>query len=197
MRAGSRERGAVLLELALVLPFVALVLIGTFEISQIYISSNQVGGAVHQAARMGASAGSRVEADRDILITLRAALPAEELANVDRVVVYRAATQDTSVPAGCVKPSGSTSEVGTTACNSYTGATLRATTSTSMTGFGGDPTAKDRYWPPSSRLDALALPPDYLGVWVRTTHDSTMGVGYDGVTISRSAVLRIQPDLDG
>ena len=192
-----RDRGAALLELALVLPVLTLLLVGTFEVGQIWVSTNQLDGAVHQAARMGASAGSRVEADRDLLIALRAALPADELANVDRVVVYRAAAAGTAVPTGCVKPVGSPSEVGTVDCNTYTGATLRTTTATSMTGFGGDPTAKDRYWAPTSRRDALALPPDYLGLWVRTRHDSTMGVGFDGISITRSAVLRIQPDLAG
>ena len=197
MRRTRHDRGAALLELAIVLPVLAVVLVGTFELGRAWVSSNQVDGAVFQAARMGASAGSRVEADRDVLIALRTALPPDELDNVDRVVVFRASAASTTVPTGCVKPVGNTSEAGTPDCNTYTGTTLRSTTATSMTGFGGDPTAKDRYWRPASRRDALALPPDYLGVWIRTSHNSVMGIAYDGITITRSAVLRIQPDLAG
>jgi Flp pilus assembly protein TadG len=193
----GRDEGLALVEVALVLPLLCLLAFGTVELGRAWVASNRVEGAASQAARMGAVSGGRVEADRDVLVALRAALPGEALSNVDRVVVFRSATADGTVPAGCVKPSGSTSEVGTADCNTYTGATLRATTATSMVGFGASPTAKDRHWAPSGRRDALADPPDYLGVWIRTKYQSVTGVGFVELTLTASSIHRIQPDLAG
>ena len=44
---------------------------------------------------------------------------------------------------------------------------------------------------------ALADPPDYIGVWVRTTHDSKTGTFFDDMTITKISIYRIQPDIDG
>jgi Flp pilus assembly protein TadG len=192
-----RDQGVALVEVALVLPVLCLLAFGTVELGRAWVASNRVEGAASQAARMGAVSGGRVESDRDVLVSLRAALPGDELANVDRVVVFRSATADGTVPAGCVKPVGSTSETGMSDCNTYTGTTLRATTATAMVGFGADPTAKDRFWPPALRRDALADPPDYLGVWIRTTYQSVTGVGFVELTLTASSIYRIQPDLAG
>ncbi len=48
-----------------------------------------------------------------------------------------------------------------------------------------------------SRNDRLADPPDYIGVWVRTTHGSKTGTFYDDMTITKISIYRIQPDIDG
>lgn len=186
-----------LLELAFSLPMVLILMVGGVELGGTWMADNRVEGAVFQSARMGASAGSRVEADRDVLVALRASLPSGLLARVDRVVIYRADTPTTPVPAACVKPVGSTDETGASTCNTYTGATLRTTTATSMTGFGGGLTAKDRYWKPSTRKDTLSGPPDNLGVWVRTSRAPTVGGGFGSFTITASAISRLQPDLSG
>ena len=82
-------------------------------------------------------------------------------------------------------------------CNSYTGATVRGVSAASMTGFGGGPTSKDRYWAPTSRQDSLGDPPDFVGVWLRTTHVSEVGGLFGELTIVKTSVFRIQPDLAG
>jgi hypothetical protein len=66
-----------------------------------------------------------------------------------------------------------------------------------MSGFGGGITDKDRYWAPAVRNDMLLDPPDYLGVWVRTTHESLTGFAFKHLTVTESTVARIQPDLAG
>ena len=86
---------------------------------------------------------------------------------------------------------------GNASCNTYTGATVRAVTSTSMTGFGGGATATDRYWAPSTRKDTLLGPPDYLGVWLRTTHEGITGDFFGDITLTKVVIFRVQPDLDG
>jgi hypothetical protein len=191
-----RERGAVLVELALVVPFLALLLFGGLQVGSAVIADSRVDRAVSQAARVGALAGGQATADRDVLLALQVSLPAQQLALLDRVVIFRASGADGKPPAACVKAEGSTSDVGAADCNTYSGATVRAVSS-SMTGFGGAPGAKDSYWSPTTRRDALVDPPDYLGVWVRTAHVGVTGLPFARMTVASSSVYRLQPDAFG
>jgi hypothetical protein len=191
------ERGAVLVELALVLPFLSLMVFGMIELGLAWVADNRVEGAVSQAARIGATSGSREEADRDLLVSLRAALPAEQLQALDRVIVFQATDPDGTVPAGCIKAEGSPSDVGAAGCNSYSGTTVRLVSASSMVGFGGTIGTKDASWAPATRKDALVDPPDYLGVWVRTKHAPITGFGFAEVTVEATSIYRIQPDLSG
>lgn len=196
-RPGRDERGATIVEFALLMPFLLLLFVGTAEMGLGWVANDRVEGASAQAGRVAAVSGGRAEADRDVLVALAAALPADELARLDRVVVFKAGIGG-AVPAGCIKAPGDLSEAGVTgACNSYTGATARGASAASMTGFGGGPTSKDRYWAPTARLDSLGDPPDYVGVWLRTTHVSEVGGLFGSLTIVKTTVFRIQPDLAG
>jgi Flp pilus assembly protein TadG len=188
------DRGAALVELAMVVPLLALLVFGTIELGQAWVADREVDAAVASAARVAAARGSVATADRDALLALRAALPADQLAAADRVVIFDASTTGT-VPAACLKPKGSSSQVGAVGCNSYSGATLRSVTATSMAGFG--PTGADRYWAPSARPDTLAGPPAYVGVWLRTEHRGVSGLWFAHVEVTASAVYRIEPDVDG
>lgn len=193
-----RDAGSVLIELALVMPLLAMVAFGTIEGGAAIVSGDRVAGAAVQAARIGASAGSRVDADRDLLVALRSALPAEELSRLDRVVVFKPAGANGAVPAGCVKELGDPSEQGlATSCNSYSGATVRSVSAASMLGFGGAVNNKDGSWPPSTRKDTLVQGPDYLGVWIRTVHPGVFGLVFEEIVVTRTSILRIQPDLAG
>lgn len=196
-RGGHGDRGAALVELALVLPFLCLLLFGTIELSLAWVTDNRTEGATAQGARVAASSGSRVEADRDILLTVRASLPAQVLANVDRVVIFKATDPTGAVPVGCIKGVGDPSEAGNALCNTYNGTTLRSVTAASLVGFGGTGGAKDSYWAPVGRADALTDPPDYVGVWVRTKHTSLTSFAFANVTVTAMSIARIQPDING
>jgi hypothetical protein len=179
------------------MPLLLVLALGTAEMGLGWVANDRVEGASAQAARVAAVSGARIETDRDVLVTLAVALPASELAQLDRVVIFKPGAGG-AMPAGCVKVAGDPSETGVAAtCNTYTGATVRAATATSMTGFGGGATAKDRYWAPTARNDALTDPPDYIGVWLRTTHLSQFGGLFGSLTIAKVSIFRIQPDLAG
>ena len=190
-----RERGATMLEFALVLPLLVLLVFGTAEAGLGWTENNRVEGAASTAARVGAAAGQDATADEQILIALKASLTPESLANLDRVIIFKPANADGGLPASCNKPTGSTSQVGVNgSCNSYSGAGVRAVTSdTATTDLGSN----DDYWRGELRNDSLADPPDYLGVYVRTRHDSKTGVGFGNFTITRTSIYRLQPDIDG
>jgi Flp pilus assembly pilin Flp len=195
-RFGRGDTGATIVEFALLMPFLLVLGLGTADMGLGWVASDRVESASAQATRVAAVSGARVEADRDVLVALAAALPANELANLNRLVIFKPGSGGT-VPSGCIKAAGDPSETGATDCNTYSGATARAATSTSMTGFGGGAGAKDRYWAPASRKQALTDPPDYIGVWIRTTHDSQVGGFFGAITMTKVTILRIQPDLAG
>ena len=107
MSGRRHDRGASLVELALVLPILCLLAFGTIEAGRTWVVGNHVEGSVAQAARLGATGGSRVESDRDILVALRASLPEDALRRLDRVVVFLSPNADGQLPSGCIKPAGS------------------------------------------------------------------------------------------
>lgn len=193
LRRARGDRGAALLEFALVVPLLVLLAFGTAEAGLGWTENNRVEGATSTAARVGAVAGADSTADAQILVALKASLTAESLANLDRVIVFKSTTADGALPANCDKPTGSTSQTGVNgSCNTYTGATVRAIVDASSS-LG----AAAAHWAGTSRNDSLADPPDYLGVYVRTRHDSTTGVGFGNFTITSTSIYRLQPDIDG
>lgn len=191
------ERGATIVEFALVLPFLLLLGLGTAEMGLGWVAHDRAQTATVQAARVAAVSGSRLEADRDLLLALQASLPAEQLASLDRVVVFKPSSPEGAVPAGCLKSPGDPSQTGNASCNTYTGDTVRSVSSSSMAGFGGGSGAFDRFWSPVVRKDTLAGPPDYLGVWIRTTHENITGSFFGDFTLTKVSIFRIQPDLAG
>lgn len=191
-RIHGAERGATLLEFVFVAPFLLLMAFGTAELGLAWVANNRVEGSTSTAARIGASSGSLAEADVNMLVSLRSSLPANELATLDRVVIFKPTNADGGVPASCIKPLGSTSQVGVNAqCNTYTGATVRSATTATVLGSADD------FWSPATRKDTLAGPPDYVGVWVRTIHEKQTGTYFGDFTITRTSIYRIQPDIDG
>jgi hypothetical protein len=180
-----------LIEFALVTPLLLLLAFGTAEMGMGWVANNRLEGSVSTAARIGSSSGHIAEADRSILQSLRSSLPQELLDNLDRVVVFKSTTANGVVPAACIKPVGSTSQVGVNgSCNTYAGATVKGT-------IPSDLGSSDDFWAPSSRNDNLSDPPDYIGVWVRTTHEDVTGTFFSDMTIVKQSVYRIQPDIEG
>jgi Flp pilus assembly protein TadG len=193
--SGARRRtdgGVAVLEMVLVLPFLLLLLFGIGEYSLAWVSANRLEGAVSAAARVGSSQGSVTDADRAILLQLQASLPEDLLDNVTRVVVYESDASG-SVPEQCRTINNPTTQQGQSGrCNLYSGNTLR--TITVATNLG----AAQNFWAPSTRLDRLSGPPDYIGVLVQTRHDDVTGTFWrDGFDLERRSVYRIQPDIDG
>jgi Flp pilus assembly protein TadG len=196
-RRGHRERGATMVEFAVVTPLLLVLAFGTAEMGMAWVANNRVEASNSTAARIASSSGHLAEADLSVLQSLKSSLPQKQLNNLDRVIIFKATTANGSVPAACIKAVGSTDETGLntatgTPCNTYAGATVRGTIPTSSLGF-----PQDDFWAPATRNDNLSDPPDYIGVWVRTKYTSTTGTFFKDITITKTSVYRIQPDLDG
>jgi Flp pilus assembly protein TadG len=190
LRRTRSERGAALLEFAIVTPLLVLLAFATAETGLAWVSNNKVEGAASQAARVAASSGNRPEADVSTLLAIKAALPADELANLKRVVIYKSTTANGVVPSGCVPSLEDGSDFGVNnVCNSYSGALVRSVTTTTTL------SSSVEKWLPSVRKDTLGGPPDYVGIWIQTVHTNLTKTFFGDFTITKSSVYRIQPDF--
>jgi hypothetical protein len=190
IRPDSRDRGTTMLEFALVVPLLLVLAFGTAEMGLAWVANNRVESSTSTAARIAASSGSLDEADRSVLESLESSLPEEQLVRLDRVVIFKPTDDVGGVPSGCILPVGNATNTGVNgSCNSYAGATVRTIPANILT--------LDNAWNPSTRNDRLADPPDHIGVWVRTTYASKTGTFFDDMTITKTSVYRIQPDIDG
>ena len=106
LRRGGSDRGATMMEFALVLPLLLLLAFGTAEMGLAWVTNNRVEGSTSTAARIAASSGSLAEADRSVLQSLKSSLPQEQLNRLDRVIIFKPTNVNGGVPAGCIKPVG-------------------------------------------------------------------------------------------
>lgn len=189
-RRASGDRAAVLIEFAIVTPLLVLLSFATAETGLAWVSNNKVEGASSQAARVASSAGVATNADVSTLVTLKASLPADELARLERVVIYKSTNTNGQVPAACVPTPETGSDFGVIdVCNSYSGALVRTVTSSTTL-----PSSTQK-WLPANRKDDLVDPPDYIGVWIRTVHTNRTKTFFGDFTITKSSVYRIQPNF--
>ena len=191
-RRRSGARGAVTVEMAIVAPFLLVLLFGIAEFGLAWTSGNRLEGAVSTAARTGSVSGSLAEADNHILMSLRASLDADLRANVERVIVFRS-DRNGSMNSACRTTTPGTGVSSGFRCNVYSRTQLETAGPTS--------TLPNGFWPPTGRQDHLAdtpAGPDYIGVTVITRHDDVSGTFWrNGFRLERTSIYRIQPDLDG
>ena len=190
------QRGVAIVELAIVAPVLLLIMLGMAEFGVGWVGSSRVESSASTAARVASSSGASTDADRNVLLSLRASLPADLLANVERVIIFKSNVNgDMAGNCRTVSPGGGVGTGAGTAgaadrCNTYTGAQLRTVTSSGAFTTGS-------FWLPSTRRDHLSGPPDYIGVMVITRQDSLTDTFWSDRQIVQSSVYRIAPDIDG
>jgi Flp pilus assembly protein TadG len=187
-----RERGAALTEFAVIVPVIAVLLCGLVEFGFAWQDKMTVESAVRAGARTGSSIGNERLADHAIIEGVKSALNDIGISNVQYLVVYKATTADGAVPAAC---SGSTPASQNGLCNVYTGAQLTSLTQASFTGTSSCAAdAPDKYWCPTSRQDVQAAGTDFVGVWVKASHPTVTNFFGSTITMTGTAVMRIEPN---
>ena len=155
MRRGRGDRGAAMIEFALIGMILVVLLFGTVEFGLAWQDRNVVETTARAGARVASSMGNNRLADWNALQSVKAAVNDIGLANVQYVIIYNSTTVDGAVPAACL---GATPTSQTGSCNVYTGAQLQALTQASFTGTtsctGSSP---DLAWCRSSGLDYLPV----------------------------------------
>jgi len=193
-RSRIRERGAVLVEAAIIAPIAIALVFGAMELGYGYYGKLTVEHMSIAGARAASGNANDVLADYNMLKAVNDARTGMGASSVTKVVIYRASSPSDRVPTAC-KSGPVTNTSGTKGCNFYTGADF--TLPTSAFGCGTSPPQKDRYWCPSTRKFALEAgpngPPDYVGVYVEGVHKTLIGMFGKTFTFTNDTVIRIEP----
>ena len=204
-RRARDERGAALLELLTILPFLALLVVGIVEFGLTYRDNLTVTNATRSAARVGSNAGSQRRADVEILRAVRSAMRDIPTSAIDRVVIYDANLGGnllTEPPSACKTTPAGGVNTATAVCNVYHGSEFGVTTFPSPGNFGAPTdtscagTDRDLIWCPTDRSDDQSTGVDALGIWISVKHDMTTGLlPWKSLQIRENAVMNLEPDL--
>lgn len=198
----SGDRGVAIVEMAIVAPFLALLIAGIFEFGTLWRDDLTVETSTRAAARVVSNLGDDHLADYEAILSLNAGLNALPGVTVEGVLIYDGSASDGAPDSRCFDgagdPRGWSGE-----CNYYSAAdlahiaTINCTTScsefpSSSSCSGG---YTQYYCPQLHRTGSLASGLDSVGVWVRIERDFITGLfPGDGVTISDRTVMRVEPE---
>jgi hypothetical protein len=185
------DGGAVLVEAAVALPVFVVLVLGIIEFGLAFKDYLTASNMTRTGARVASAAANDALADQRTLAALARASAAVSRGSIERIVVYRADSVDTPVPAVCTTSATGVAS-GPVRCNVYRVADLDRP----ATDFGCQPTSPDRYWCPRDRKVAQAGPngpPDLVGVWVRLRHHYVSGLVGDSVELDSTTVMRVEP----
>ncbi len=190
----DRDRGAVLIEFALITPVLVLIMLGIFEYGNAWRQITSIERATQQGGRTVSSQANGRYADYETLRAIDAAMSGTSGLDVVRVVIWNANSNDTVPPACLATPQSGL-------CNTYTGSVL---TSSSTAPFpGGSSTAPscaggvDASWCPVGR-NRTGSSPDRIGVHITAEYTPVTGLlPGPKVTIERSAIYQIEPCAQG
>lgn len=202
-RSGRGERGGVLLELALVIPFFTTLCLATLDLGLAWRADLNLANAVRTGNRVAVARGTASDADHSLLVALGSALGRIPPAQVRTIVVFRSSDPDGTVPPGCLTASArATGGSGADGCNVYTATELTtalASPANPPAGFSGTcpGSRRDRFWCPTSRDNEAGLGGtglDYLGVYLEVEHQTATKLFGATMTIDDSSVMRIEPE---
>ena len=208
------ERGVILLETALVVVFLMTLVVATFEIGMGWRSSITNSNAARAGARVEAYQGTSYQADYSALLSVNAGLASVSRATITKVIIFKATSGSTTVPATCLALTPSTSSSTPTGlntagakCNVYSGTQIANLASGTITSanFGNGSNANaactasklDYYWCPFDRSNDQAAGLDYVGVYVQISHASFSRMFGTSFTITDSEIMQIEPSATG
>lgn len=182
------ERGATLVEFAVVAPLFFTLIFAVLEFGLAFNTYLGVANTSRSSARVASAMANEPEADYAILRSVVKSSSTMVRGDIQRIVVFRAATPDSQVPAAC-----RTATVGIpNTCNVY----LPANFADPDTAYGCGGADLDRFWCPTVRKVAVTGaqgPPDYIGVWVEAQHGMLTGFFGSSRTLTDQTVMRIEP----
>jgi Flp pilus assembly protein TadG len=189
--AARDDRGATVVEFAVMLPVLALLTLGLLDGGLMLFTFNAVSNASREGARTVVEQPGDDFADYYALRAVSVVTGSVAAENIEQIVIYRATPDtdgdrnplDNPPPASCLSGTGVTG-----VCNVYTGADLLVDKATYTVG------QKYTSWPGTSRdVWADANDVDYIGVYVAARFRPPTGMLGGDRTISRYTVIRVEP----
>lgn len=193
MRRGrAGERGATLVEAAILLPVFFLLVFGMLEFGFAFKEYLTLANGTRDGARTASTAGNQANADYLILQAVEEATSAANSGALQRVVIFKATGPEDSAPSTC---RDGTPQTGADACNVYGPADFALTEA--QFDCAGAGTAPDSSWCPTTRKTAAVAPngpPDYIGVWIEVEYSFITGLfPQDTLTMTDETIMRIEP----
>ena len=181
------QRGAVLVEAALVTPFVMLLFFSIIWGALVFRAYLTVDHAAKVGARQASIADSATDADYQVLQTVKQQVTALNVKAIQSIVIYKASGFNQAPPAACTANGAVTSAANS--CNVYGPDDFTTPDST----FLADGYGKAAGFPSSVRASSIqATDGNYIGVYLRvSTNAGTMGIPTPG-TVSRFQVLHME-----
>ncbi len=183
----SRERGAAMVEAALVMPILALLVFAAIDGSVFMKSYMSLGHATTNGARADVTKANHPLADYDMLQAVAKTKYGFDTNSIERIVVFKATSFDDAPPTQCMtnNPHGIPN-----LCNVY----VPADFARASTDFGGDSTwDSDQSWPAWLREASRSNNPDLVGVAIRGKVSTPIGVfGKRDFTVTRTRVMQIE-----
>ncbi len=200
LRSRRSERGAALIEAAIVTPVFFALIFGIFEVGLLFRNELTTSNASQQGARAASVGGSGPQTDYLVIRSVEHGLAPIDLQRLDVVVVFRADGPDDTVPAACLTASQVYDPLNPAqpACNRYTPIDFFAEYEDPVSGvdtgnFQCGTLAIDRYWCPDDREISLGAGTDYVGVYVQTRHDFISGLFGSNRTLDATTIIRLEP----
>jgi TadE-like protein len=206
---GGSERGAVLVEAALVFPIFLLLLFGLIEFGFIFKDTQTLDNMTRAGVRVGAIAGNSTDPDADYQI-LTSVLGASFGITPKEVIIFDATSLKGNAPGNV--PNECTN--GTFLCNIYTTTQLgivqanlsQGYDAAMMTDFGPPPSGSgpcglwdQTYCAGSQGVRDVSQSgnggsgPSYIGVYISAVHTNLTGFFGPSVTLSDTAVMQLEP----
>ena len=191
-RRRNGERGAVLVEAAIISPILLVVVFGIFEFSLLFRTHLTVANMARDGARAASAYGRDLDADKRIIETMLASGAAIDENEIEYIVIYRAENPTDGPQASCANGNANS---GRWACNVYRPSDWQNTLLWDSGTFGCNTPHLDKHYCPTSRdteIDALG----FIGVYIKTRHSSATGLFGTTNVITDQVVLRFEPDPD-
>ena len=198
------DEGAVLVELALVLPLLILLTLGVLEFGRTWGEKNTLIRSAESAARTGATQGPERFADYNTLQSVRASLASLGGSEIERVVIFRSDSANGRVPQQCVDlpiaDDLSAKGIAGQRCSIYSSAQVDF--QGNVLTYFGSPTCSgdwDAAWCPTTRSRGTDVTdPDYLGVYIKVRYEALTGIlGNPTADLSATSVFRLDPCITG
>ena len=196
------DRGLAMVEMAIIAPFLALIVAGILEYGTLWRDNLTVTSSSRAATRVVSNLGDNSLADYEALLSLNSGLSAIDGYTLEYVMIYDASAADGSPSPTCFNSSGDPVANSGGNCNVYTGAQVAAIDSlsctTTCTEFPNTPTCAGGFTfdfcPQAERETDQTAGLTSVGVWVRIQRDYFTGIfPGNGVTIEDYAVMKVEP----
>lgn len=221
-RDSKRDRGATLIEAAIVMPVIMLILFGVLEMGMLFRNYLSVTQLTRDGARSASAYGRDFDADFRTISVIKNTVDVITSGDVKRVVIFDATedrenstvppictTADPTVP-GSVNPAPASLDANIfkhdadltaseaaaiTRCNIYTPDTWLDTPRYGCDDLGntGDDPDFDLNWCPSVRDVSAEDGTDYVGIWIEFEHQWVTGLLGESRTITETMIMRLEP----